>query len=170
MRAPYMEQVAVSVERQVTKDANLAVTYLNSRGLHQFLTRNINAPFPATYNPNDPSSGVRPFGDIGNIYQYESAGYFKQNQLIVNGNWRHGAHLSLSGYYTLNFANSDTSGASSFPFDQYDLALSYGPTSFDVHQRVFISGTLALPKAVRLSPFFVVSSGHSVQHHDRARL
>ncbi len=158
MRAPYVEQVAISVERQVTKDANLAVTYLNSRGLHQFLTRNINAPYPATYNPNDPSSGVRPLGDIGNIYQYESGGYFKQNQMIVNGNWRHGARLSLSGYYTLNFANSDTSGASSFPFDQYDLALSYGPTSFDVHQRVFISGTLALPKAIRLSPFFVVSS------------
>jgi hypothetical protein len=159
MRAPYVEQVAVSVERQITNSANLAVTYLNSRGLHQYLTRNINAPFPNTYNPSDPNSGIRPFGDIGNIYQYESSGDFRQNQLIVNGNWRLGAKLSLSGYYTLNYVNANTNGASSFPFDQYNLALSYGPTAYDIRNRVFINGTIAMPKGFRLSPFFVANSG-----------
>src|SRR5208337_4041314 len=84
LRAAYTMQTAVSVERQLTKNANIAISYLNSRGVHQFLTRNINAPFPNTYNPNDPTSGIRPFGDIGNIYQYESGGTFEQNQLIVN--------------------------------------------------------------------------------------
>ena len=41
---------------------------------------------------------------------------FKQNQLIVNSSIRIGAKLSLFGYYTLNYANSDTgAGAGSFP-------------------------------------------------------
>jgi hypothetical protein len=147
------------VERQLTSNANFAVSYLNSRGLHQFLTRNINAPLPNTYNPNDPNSGIRPYGDAaGNIYQYESSGDFRQNQMIVNGNWRKGSKLSLFGYYTLNYVNANTQGASSFPFDQYNLALSYGPSAYDVHNRVFIGGTWALPKAFRISPFFVAQS------------
>ena len=62
LRAAYTMQTAVSVERQVTKNANIAISYLNSKGVHQFLTRNINAPLPGTYDPNDPTSGVRPYG------------------------------------------------------------------------------------------------------------
>lgn len=159
LRAGYVEQIAISVERQITNNANLAVSYLNSRGLHQFLTRNINAPLPNTYNPNDPNSGIRPFGNAaGNIYQYESSGDFRQNQMIINANWRLGSKLSLFGYYTLNYVNADTQGASSFPFDQYNLALSYGPTSYDVRNRVFIGGTWALPRNFRLSPFFIAQS------------
>ena len=158
LQASYTEQVAISLERQITRDANVAVSYLNSRGLHQFWSRNINAPFPNTYNPNDPNSGVRPYGDIGNIYQYESQGDFQQNQLIVNGNWRKGARLTLFGYYVLNYVNANTGGASSFLFDQYDPALSYGPTTYDVHNRLFIGGTVALPKGFRVSPFFIATS------------
>jgi len=158
LEASYIEQVAISVERQISKDANVAVSYLNTRGVHQFWSRNINAPFPNTYNPNDPNSGVRPFGDIGNIYQYESQGDYRQNQLIVNGNWRKGSRLTLFGYYVLNYVDANTSGAGSFLFDQYDPALSYGPVSYDVHSRVVIGGTFALPKGFRASPFFIATS------------
>ena len=66
-------------------------------------------------------------GDIGNIYQFASIGDFKQNQLIVNGNWRRGARLTLFGYYVLNYVDANTNGASSFLFDQYNPQLSYGP-------------------------------------------
>ena len=51
-------QTAVSLERQINKNANVAISYLNSKGVHQFLTRNINAPLPGTYDPNDPTSGI----------------------------------------------------------------------------------------------------------------
>jgi len=157
LQPEYTEQVAVMLERQINKDANLAVSYLNTRGVHQYLSRNANAPLPGTYNPADPTSGVRPYGDIGNIYQYSSIGDFKQNQLIVNGNWRR-SHLTLFGYYVLNYVNADTSGASSFLFNQYDPQLSYGPASYDIRNRVTIGGTLALPRGFRLSPFFIASS------------
>ena len=158
LEASYTEQVAISLERQVSKNANMAVSYLNSRGVHQFWSRNINAPFPNTYNPNDPNSGVRPFGDVGNIYQYESQGDFRQNQLIINGNWRRGARLTLFSYYVLNYVNANTSGASSFLFDQYDPALSYGPASYDLRSRFLLGGTIALPKGFRVSPFFLATS------------
>ena len=160
LRASYVMQTAVSVERQITRNANVAVSYLNSRGLHQYLTRNINAPLPGTYDPTDPSSGVRPFGDAaGNIYQYESSGTMEQNQLIVNANVKVGSKVSLFGWYTYNNVNANTTGANSFPNNQYNLAQNYGPTSYDVHNRVFIGGTVALPHGIRLNPFLVASSG-----------
>ena len=160
LRAAYIMQTAVSVERQINKNANIAISYLNSKGVHQFLTRNINAPLPGTYDPNDPTSGMRPLGSAaGNIYQYESDGEFEQNQLIVNVNVRVGSKVSLFGWYTLNNVDANTNGASSFPNNQYNLEQNYGPTQYDVRNRSFIGGTVALPRGFRLNPFLVVSSG-----------
>jgi hypothetical protein len=159
LRAEYYMQTAVTLERQINKNANVALTYLNTQGRHQFLTRNINAPLPGTYDPTNPTSGIRPFGDAaGNIYQYESGGSMDQNQLIVNANVKVGSKLSLFGWYTLNYVNANTQGAGSFPNNQYNLAQNYGPTAYDVHNRAFIGGTVALPRGIRVNPFMVIQS------------
>jgi hypothetical protein len=153
LRAPYTMQTGISLERQLTKYANLSVTYLNARGVHQFFTTNINAP--------DLVTGVRPLQSFpnDNIFQYQSEGTFKQNQVIVNSSVRMGTKLSLFGYYTLNFAHSDTSGANSFPSNPFDVSEDYGRASFDVRHRIFFGGTMSLPHSFRLSPFLVAQSG-----------
>jgi hypothetical protein len=159
LRAEYVMQTAATVERQINKNANLAVSYLNTKGVHQYLTRNINAPLPGTYDPTNPASGVRPYGNAaGNIYQYESTGELEQNQLIVNANVKVGSRVSLMGWYTWNNVQANTTGAGSFPNNQYDLQENYGPTSYDVRNRAFLGGTVALPHGFRLNPFLVVSS------------
>ncbi len=162
-QSPYVIQGAAGLERQVTQNIKASVTYITSHGIHQLLTRNVNAPLPGTYDPANPSSGIRPFGDIGNIYQYEPAGLFNENQLIANFNIRMGAALSLFGYYTLSYANANAvqgeSGGSSFPMNQYDLAQSYGPAPWVTRSRFFVGGSLGLPRGFSLSPFVVVSSG-----------
>jgi hypothetical protein len=155
LHSPYIMQTAFSLERQVTKIANLTVTYLNARGVHQFLSLNVNAPLPGTPF----SSGPPPDSGAGPIYQYVSGGVFRQNQLITNFNIRAGAKLSLFGYYSLNYANSDASGASSFPSNQYDIGADYGRASFDIRHRVFFGGTIGLPHGFRLSPFMIFNSG-----------
>src|SRR6266446_4509935 len=43
LRTPYTMQTGLTLERQLTKSANLSLTYLNARGVHQFFTENINA-------------------------------------------------------------------------------------------------------------------------------
>ncbi len=151
LHAPYIMQTAFSLERQVTKIANVTVSYLNARGVHQFVSLNLNAPIPGT--PGSPPTAEAP------LYQYSSDGVFRQNQLITSFNIRAGAKLSLFGYYTLNYANSDTSGASSLPMNSHDLGADYGRASFDTRHRLFFGGTAALPYAFRLSPFMVLSSG-----------
>ena len=152
LRTPYTMQTGVTIERQLTKSANLSVTYLNSRGNHQFFTNFINA------NPIPPGAlAAPPPGEID--YQYQSEGVFKQNQLIVSGNIQMGAKLSLRGYYTLNYANGDTSGASGIPSNPFDLQQDYGRATFDVRHRVFIGGSIGLSHDFRFSPFMIAGSG-----------
>ena len=155
LHASYIMQSAFSLERQVTKIANVTISYLNARGVHQFLSIDTNAPTPGTPN----SDGPRPNPNAGEINQYSSDGLFRQNQLIANFNIRAGAKLSLFGYYSLNYAHSDASGAGSFPSDQYDLSLDYGRASFAIRDRVFLGGTIGLPRGFRLSPFMIFNSG-----------
>src|SRR5208283_5607902 len=152
LHAPYIMQSAFTLERQVTKIANVTVTYLNSRGVHQLLSLGTNAP--ATNYPY-------PTGLLPSTYYFQcsSDGVFRQNQLIANFNIRAGAKLSLFGYYSLNFANSDVSGAGNFPSNQYDLSVDYGRASFAIRDRVFFGGTIGLPHAFRLSPFMIFNSG-----------
>src|SRR5882724_6386145 len=157
LKIPYTMQAGVTLERQLSKVANIALTYLNSRGVHTLLTRNINAPVGPTFDPKNVSE--RPFGTLDNIYQYEGAGIFKQNQFIVNSSVRIGQKLSLFGYYTLNYANSDSSGSGSFPTNQFNVAQDYGRAGFDVRHRVFLGGSITIPYQFRLSPFVIASSG-----------
>jgi hypothetical protein len=163
LHAPYTMQTAVTLERQLTKASTLSLTYLNSRGNDQLLTNNINSPLPGTFvYPYylNPATGERPFGNSpGNIYEYESAAIFRQNQFIVNMNVRASAKLLLFGYYVLNYVDSDTSGPTSFPSNPYNIVQDYGRASFDIRNRVFMGGSLALPYGFRLSPFVTASSG-----------
>jgi Carboxypeptidase regulatory-like domain/TonB dependent receptor-like, beta-barrel len=167
LRAPYTMQAAVSIERQITQKITTSVTYINSHGVHQLLSNNINAPLPGTYvacAPGDttctPSPGVRPFGDVGNIYQYESVGIFNESQIIANFNVNQGSNISFSGYYTLSYANSDTSGAGSFPMDPYNIGLDYGPAAFAVRNQFFLRAFIGLPWGFQFSPFMMATSGH----------
>lgn len=161
LRAPRLMQTAVSVERQLTKIASLSVSYLNSRGSRQLLTNNVNAPLLlGTITPASPANGgVYPNDIPENIYQYESAGIFRQNQLVVNTNIRAGTKVALVAYYSLNFAKSDAAGANTFASNPYNLLADYGRAAFDIRNRFFLGGTLGLRYGLRLSPFLVASSG-----------
>ena len=153
LHSPYILQSAFTLERQLTKTAHVAISYLNSRGVHQFVSLNVNAP------GNPGSNGSPPDPAKGPTYQYSSDGVLRQNQLIANFNIRAGAKLSLFGFYSLNYANSDTSGVSSFPSNQYDLGADYGRASFDTRHRLLLAGTIGLPHGFRLSPFMIFHSG-----------
>lgn len=159
LRASYTSQVGFSAERQLSASATASVTYLNSRGVHTYLTRNINAPLPGTYDPSLPSSGERPNGRLENIYQYSSGGIFKQNQLILSANVRSRKYLTLFGYYVYGHANADSAGVDFFPSNQYDVQQDYGRAAFDIRHRAIMGGSVVLPYNFALSPLLVAQSG-----------
>jgi len=183
LHVPYTSEVAFSVERQITRTATVSVTYLNSRGVHQLYMINANAPLPGVGPPYIPTQ--RPLNNNDNVYQFDSGGIFKENQLITNLRYALGSKISLFGFYALSFADSDLGsggpvvigssltggngfGAAfgglgvatpQFVSDSYDPQADWGRASFDVRNRVFVGGTIALPYALRLSPFLIANSG-----------
>jgi hypothetical protein len=159
IQAPYTIQSVLGYERQLPYNFTLSVNYINSRTLHLLRSRNVNAPLPETFVPGLPGSGVRPFGDVGNIYQYESSGRLNQNQLLIGVQNRLSRNFTISARYSLSKAEGDTDGAGSFPSNQYDLSSEYGRSSFDVRHRLFLFGSINAPWGFRLNPFVVASSG-----------
>jgi Carboxypeptidase regulatory-like domain len=150
-------QAAIGIEHRFGKNITLASTYINSRGLHQFYSDNINAFLPGTYDATT-GTGVRPNGKNENLYQYQSGGIYHQNQLVTNFSIR-ARKLTLFGFYMLNFAKADTSGATYFPSNQFDPRADYGRSTFDVHNRFLLGGNYSAPLGISISPFVVVDSG-----------
>ncbi len=159
LRAPYILQSALTVERQLPHNTTVAVTYTNSHGLHEFRSEDINAPLPGTFVPGVTDSGIFPLGHPGPVNLIESSGIYNQNQLISNVNAKLNAGLSLFGFYVFNRARSNTDGVGTFPSNPYNFSGEYGPESTDVHHRVTIGGSINLRWAVRISPFVVMQSG-----------
>ena len=157
LKAPVNMQAAIGVEHQFGKLVTLSVTYINSRGVHQLYSDNINAFLPGTYDP-DTGNGVRPNGINENLYQYQSGGVYNQNQIITNFSVR-AKKLTLFGFYLFNNAKADTSGADYFPSNQSDPGADYGRSTFDVHNRFLLGGNYQAPFGVSLSPFLVMDSG-----------
>ena len=159
LRAPYIMQSAITVERQLPANTTLAATYTNSHGLHTLRSEDINAPLPGTYNPAVRGSGVFPLGSANPLFLMTSSGLYNQNQLMFNVNSRLSQNFSMYGFYVFNRAMSNTDGLSTFPGNPYDFAGEYGPASTDVHHRVNIGGSVSAKWHVRISPYINIQSG-----------
>ena len=147
LRAPMTMQTAIGVERQLPHNTTVALTYTNTRAIHDLQTVPINAPLPG--------STVRPYGNAGNLFLYESGGRLRQNIFIANFNTRFNRNVSLMGNYSLTYAN-DLPGTPSNP---YNFNQDWGRSSLDRRNRFQLIGTVAAPFGLRLSPFLTLQSG-----------
>jgi hypothetical protein len=159
LHAEYDEDASVSAERSLGKIANVSLTYLWARGIHQYISENINAPLPGTYNPSVPNSGVRPLGGTQNIYQFDSEGIAKGQLLLANGNVRLGRRFSLFAFYQLQNERDDIQSSTSFPSNSYDLAADFGRSGRIGKSRLFVDGSVSLPWQISMTPFLVAGTG-----------
>jgi hypothetical protein len=159
LRAPYVMQSAVALERQLPANTTLSVTYANSHGLHLLRSQDINAPLPGTYNPQFPGSAVYPFSTLSPTVLMESTGFYNQNQLIFNVNSKLNRKVSLFGSYVLNRAMSNTDGLGTFPANPYSMAGEYGPALTDIRHRVSFGGSITTKWGLQFSPLLTVNSG-----------
>jgi hypothetical protein len=161
LQASQTIQSAFGIERQLPRNITVAVNYTNSRGVHQFGARNINAPLPGTYL--GPGTGVFPLGAAaGQVYRYESNGIYKQSQISVNVNARVNAKISLFGNYSYGRVNSDADGFNMFPANSYDRANEWARTNYDIRNRLQAGGNIAGPLGVQFAPQITANSGPPV--------
>ena len=149
-------QAAIGVDRQISKGVTGNITYLYSRGIHDFLSNNTTAPYfngaTNTY-PNAPLTAP-----ATNIYQFQSGGVYREDQLMATVHAQL-KKLTIFSYYAYTNAKGDTSGVSHFPSNASDPGQDYGPTTFSIRNRFLILGNVNLPYAVSFAPFFVYNSG-----------
>jgi hypothetical protein len=157
LRTPYIQMSSAGADKPIGKIGNISANYQLYRGDHLFLTRNINAPLPGTYNPDDPTSGVRPLGTNQNIYEYQSEGDSVRHRLVVSVNL-HTKSIGLYSNYMFAKSQADTFGIGSFPSNSYDLHQDWGRSSNDFRNRVFLGGSMRLWRGFSLDPFLIYQS------------
>jgi len=148
---PYYIQSSISLERSLPHNTTFSISYLETRGLHQLRSRNLNAPAPGT--------GIRPFGNSFNVYDYETSGIYRQHLLVFNALLRPNAKINLNANYTFGKASGDTDGAGSFPSDSYNLRNEFGRSSFDVRHRFTLTGSIDTRWGIGFFPLIIASSG-----------
>ena len=68
VRVPRLVQTAASMEHGLLHGTSLSLTFMDSRGLHQLRTRDINAPLPTAVNSTGLAAGPRPFSSsLGDV-------------------------------------------------------------------------------------------------------
>ncbi len=159
MRTQYEVTAGLTVDRNIGRIGSVSATYFYIRGDHQYLSRNINAPLPGTYNPANPGSGVRPLGGSQNIYQFGSGGIAQNQILSVNLNVRPSKWVSLFAFeFYAPVQDTDAASATSFPTNQYEPSVDYGREA-SPSQQFFAGTTLKLPFRFRGNLFGSVQNG-----------
>lgn len=161
LRSPAVYGGGVQVERQLPYRFTMFAGVFLVRIQHVIRARDINAPLPGSITTANPL-GLRPFGNVGEIYQYESSGRFNQHQLFVGFNNRFSPAISFFGNYSLSHSNNDTDGqgGTNFPANSYDFHGEYGRGGFDIRHRFTVGGTWTTPWwGVSLNPFIFATSG-----------
>jgi hypothetical protein len=159
LRTQYDTIAGATVERRIGKIGTASVNYIFLRTNHQYLSLNINAPLPGTYNPADPSSGTRPMGGDQNIYQFSSGGMALNNIIFANTNLQLSKRVSMfaAGFFALTQKN-DAPADTSFPSNQYDPHVDYAREA-NPNVQVFGGATIKLPYNFGLNLFGSAQSG-----------
>jgi hypothetical protein len=158
MRNEYGFSTGATIERAIPKIGSVSANYIFVRGAQQWLSRNINAPLPGTYNPADPSSGVRPLGGTQNIYQFDSGGISKTHVFFLNAQYKFGKRVTGFVAYSYIHGEQDVQNATTFDSNSYNLAQDYG-RSAQPSQQLFSAVNLTLPLGISGSLFGSTSGG-----------
>ena len=139
----------MGIDRQLPKNTSVAINYVFSRGVHNLRAVNLNAPI----------NGVEPYPGQGFRYFYESTGFSRQNQLMVNYNTRFSRNIFMFGMYMYGHNRSDTDGSGSFPANTYDFSTEYGRSGFDIRHRFITGGSYTAKYGFSIAPFIIANTG-----------
>ncbi len=164
-QVPTFVMTAVNFERQLPSKFTFFAVFFNYRGKHLLRLRNINSPLPGTYDPEHPNDAVRPLGNLGDLYYYESSATFNDYRFFGGLRRQMSKGFSLFANFGTGKGKTDTdcifgSIGSCFPADTYDLGSEYSRVAFIPSANFFVGGSLVVPKLkINLNPFIVYSSG-----------
>lgn len=134
IRSPYTIQYNAGIERQLLKSLTLSASYIHTRSVRLFRSRNLNAPIPMSSERPDPTIGV--------LRQIESSGLSRAHALEVVLRGRLNRFFNGTIQYTLGRANDDTGGIDSLPANNYDLRPEWSRADYDQRHRFELTGSI----------------------------
>lgn len=145
IESPYSMKGVISVERQLPlNNSTLSFVFIHERDRQLLRSRNINAPLHGT--------GLRPLGDTGNVFLFESGGKSVGNTLLVMFRGNVTRRLSVNARYGAGSVKGDTEGAYYFPANSYDLSGEYGPQSYYSRHAGMVAMIYRAPWELTFSP------------------
>lgn len=152
---PYTLQYSAGVERQVTAKSTASITYIGSRGIDLFHSRDINAPLPPDYL-------TRPDTTQGQVRQIESRGYQKSNSVEFNLRGRPAKFFSGQVQYTLSKTYNNTSGINYLPGNSNFPALDWARSDNDRRHKFDLLGVFEVRENLSLGAALQAYSGKPV--------
>ena len=147
LRTAYSHQATIGLEG-IVRGTTTAVRYVTTHGRNLVRKRNLNQAFPG---PGSIDSR-RPLPGLGDILLIESTASSSYHALELSATRRPQRGVSFRAAYTLGRSLDDTSaflatdGDDNTPQDSRNLAAEWGPSDYDVRQRLVLTGRWAGPR------------------------
>jgi hypothetical protein len=156
---PYQSLLNITAAKKMPKGYTLNFTFSRGATFRQSFTQNINAPLAGTFNLSNPSNAVRPLGNVGNVYETQSAGKTKTDRFSINLSFPQSEKLYANIRYAFIKSKGNIVSGSGSPFDPYDFSQEYAPTPFDGVHSLSSYFYYSLPYKISLGGDFYLSSG-----------
>lgn len=158
LETPQQNLFSVTASKKLPAGFSTNFVFSYSKSFRQSLTRNINAPLGGTFNPLIQNSGVRPLGNVGNVYETISDGKAENARISISLNLPEKIGWGNFNYSFTKSKNDIVSGSSS-PTNSYDFSREYSPTSNDGVHRLSGYFFRNLPYKFTMDTNFEITSG-----------
>ena len=141
LRSAYQSHLAFTVDQELPRHTVLSATVLYRRGIHQYFSRSL------------PASG-------SNLqYEFQSGGYSRHTQVILNARSQVTARFSVSGFAQFNAIQGNSNGVNSFQTDSLHPKVDDGWPVYWNRAWTYASGEWQAPLGLAISPFLFASTG-----------
>jgi hypothetical protein len=153
-KTTYSEQFLLNVQKQIGEDWSFEFGYqgAESKHLYGFLNANVANPYGYTNGGTATSVASRtPFANMGGVQFVHDWGSGNYNAFSVKATRRFSKGLNVIASYTGGKSLDDTSGVRSqgndelFPQNNRCIPCEYGPSAFDIRNRIVGSVLYELP-------------------------
>ena len=153
-KTTYTQQYLLNIQKQVGRDWSFEAGYQGAvnRHLNGFLNANATAPYGYIGSGAATSVASRtPFANMGGIQYAHDMGTGNYNAFSVKATRRFSKGFNVIASYTLGKSLDDSSGIRNqgndnlYPQNSQCIACEYGPSAFDVRNRVVVSALYELP-------------------------
>jgi hypothetical protein len=165
LQTPRTVLIGLQIERQLPRKFTFFGLFFHNRTRRALRLRDVNAPLPGTFDPNDPGSVRRPLGGTTDIYEYESTGRYNDYRMFLGIRNQLSSRFNIFANYSAGVAKSDTEclfglQVLCFPADSNRPESEYGRVSFQPRHNFVVGGTIRIPVVnLILNPLVVGSTG-----------